>query len=245
MTRTLRASLAGAAAMLSLAFAAGTASAVTITVNSTAPSWTFTGGTSTNTSTSGGGNATVTNVNWGTSTGFGQSGLGFNPAQPPSFDATPGLLFDLGTLFHYNNPITGSTPTSITLSLLTNIQGAVPANQAFAFGFTVDETPNSGPVGACPYPSTVACSDKISFTNLDTTNAFTLGGQFYTMQLVGFSNDGGATTTNSFISNENATNSVHLFAEFIAPHAAPEPATLAVLGVGLLGLASVKRARKV
>ena len=65
------------------------------------------------------------------------------------------------------------------------------------------------------------------------------------MQLVGFSNDGGATTTNSLISNENATNSVHLFAEFIAPHAAPEPATLAVLGVGLLGLASVKRARKV
>lgn len=245
MTRTLRASLAGAAAMLSLAFMTGTASAVTITVNSTTPSWTFTGGTSTNTSTSGSGNATVTDIHWGTSTGSGQSGLGFNPAQPPSFNATAGLLFDLGTLFHYNNPITGNTPTSITLSLLTNIAGAIPANQAFAFGFTVDETPNSGPVGACPYPSTVACSDKITFTNLDTTNAFTLGGQSYTMQLVGFSNDGGATTTNSFISNENATNSVHLFAEFIAPHAAPEPATLAVLGVGLLGLASVKRARKV
>jgi hypothetical protein len=65
------------------------------------------------------------------------------------------------------------------------------------------------------------------------------------MELVGFSTNGGATLTNSFISNENATNSAHLYAEFIAPHAAPEPAALAILGVGLLGLAAAKRARKV
>jgi hypothetical protein len=160
-------------------------------------------------------------------------------------NATPGLAFDLGTLFHYNNPVTGNTPTSITLTLMTNIQGATPANQGFAFGFTVDETPNNGPVSACPYPSTVPCSDKITFTNLDTTNAFTLGGLPYTMELLGFSTDGGHTVTNSFISNEGATNQAHLYAEFTAPHAAPEPATLAVLGVGLLGLAGVKRARKI
>jgi hypothetical protein len=245
MTRTLRANLSGAAALLSLACLPDTAGAVTIQVNSTTSTWTSTGGTNTNTSTSGTGNSTVWDIHWGTSTGSGQSGLGFNPAQPPSFNATPGVLFDLGTLFHYNNPITGNTPTSITLSLLTNIQNAIPVNQAFAFGFTVDETPNSGPVGNCPYPSTVACSDKITFTNIDTTNAFTLNGQSYTMQLEGFSTDGGATLTNSFISNENATNSAHLYAEFIAPHAAPEPATLAILGVGLLGLGAAKRARKV
>src|SRR4051794_22550183 len=103
------------------------ANAVTIQVDSTTPSWTSVGGTNTNTVMSGSGINTVWQIFWGNSTGSGQSGLGFNPAQPPSFSATPGVLFDLGTLFRYNNPITGSTLTSITLNLLTNIQGAIPA----------------------------------------------------------------------------------------------------------------------
>src|SRR4249920_1382439 len=88
------------------------ANAAVITVASTTPSWVFSGGTSTNTGTSGSGNNTVTQIHWGTGTlqgGFQQSGLGFNPAQPPSFNTTSGVLFDLGTLFHYNNPITGNT----------------------------------------------------------------------------------------------------------------------------------------
>src|SRR5436305_4142574 len=109
MKSLLRVGLLGATALFSLSVAAN---AVTIQVNSTSPSWMFTGGTNTNTKTStpGDSNSTVWQIFWGNSTGSGQSGLGFNPAQPPSFNATPGTLFDLGTLFHYNNPITGDTP---------------------------------------------------------------------------------------------------------------------------------------
>jgi hypothetical protein len=221
------------------------AQADTITVNSTTPTWTYVGGTSTNLFTSGTGNSEIWGVQWGQSTGSGQSGLGFNPAQPPSYTATSGTLFDLGTLYHYNNPITGNTPSSITLTLATSVQNAQPASQGFAFGFTVDETPNSPPCQYQTNPPGPACADKITFSNLDTTNAFTLGGKQYTMEIIGFSNDGGQTLTSSFISNEGGTNSAHLYAEFVAPHSAvPEPMSLALLGSGFAAVGMLKRKRK-
>ncbi len=245
MITALRTTVYGITALLALAAAAQPASAVAIDVTSTAPTWSFTGGTNTNTGTQGAGNATVWQIRWGTSTGSGQSGLGFDPAQPPTLSTSPDTLFNLGTLFHYNNPINGDVPTSITLTLSTAIAGAIPATLPFAFGFAVDETPNSGPVGSCPYPSTVPCSDKITFTNIDTMNVFTLGGNPYTMELVGFSFDGGTTFTNQFISNEGTTNQAALYAKFTAPHSTvPEPHSFLVLATALLGLGWVARARK-
>ena len=232
-----------AAGMLALASVAvaSNANAAVITINSTTPTWSnAVGGSGVMLNAQEG---AYTTTRWGTPVGgINKSGLGFDPANPPSSAVVTDTNFLLGTLQHYNNPIAaGTAVASVDLALSTAIAGAVPLAQSFAYRFLIDETPNAFP---CAYPSgTNPCADKITFQNLDTSNSFSVNGIAYTIALSGFSTDGGLTFSPDFISQEGTTNAAGLYARITAPTPVPEPASMAIFGAGLLGLGFAKRRR--
>jgi len=150
--------LAGGLLALALASPAGA-----VVINSTSPTWlNMVGGSGQVLNQA---NGAFTDARWGTPASGQKSGLGFDPANPPSQTIPVNTNFLLGTLQHYNNPtLAGTAASSVDLNLLTTVAGATPASQTFSFRFLIDETPNVRP---CAYPSDTPCADKITFQNLD------------------------------------------------------------------------------
>lgn len=177
-------------------------------------------------------NGNYIDVLWGVSTGSGQSGLGFDPSNPPAIDQPVNTPFLLGHLRHYNNPInSGTAASSVDLTLGTAISGASPTTQYFSFRFLIDETLNADP---CLYYSTSPCADRITFQNMTLSSSFLFGGVNYTLQLLGFGTSPNALLPH-FDSQEEGTNKIGLYAKFTAPPTrVPEPGTLALLSLGLL-----------
>lgn len=233
-------SVAQASALLALA---GSASAASITIESTTALW----------SAPAGGSAVQLNVTngdfidlrWGTpmTPGGNRSGLGFDPAIPPSLTVTDNTTFLLGTLRHYNFPV-HSAVSFAELGLGTAIAGADPAVQTFRFRFDIDETPNAQP---CPFPSTNPCADRIVVLPLDTGATFLIGGESYTLDLLGFSVDGGQSFVNFFLSEEGQISEAGLYARFTAPPppvTVSEPVSLSLLAAGLFGVLVFTRRRR-
>jgi len=168
------------------------------------------------------------------------SGYRFDSAAPPSMVVNTGDVFSFGNLTHFNNPIfSGGGISGAQLNITTDLTiGGVPLTEGpFTFSFIHNETPNS----CSPQPN--CANDIVSFSNLVTSDTFTVAGQMYTLNLLGFSYNG--VTTNSFSSPEGGNNTAQLLGSFSAPIVTvPEPSTLGIFALSMVGLASFRLRRQ-
>lgn len=168
-----------------------------------------------------------------------QSGLGFTGVVPDSdLSGGPSIEFDfdepfqIGQLRHFNNVVRIPTLSSVDLTIDLDFGDPAGLEGLFTFTLLVDETPNNEP--GC-------CDDIISFPTSFPDESIVIDDMLVTLELLGFGLTPGS-IDDEFVSEEGGTNLTFLWGQITeSPAGVPEPATLLLLGSGLLGLAGYGR----
>jgi len=188
-------------------------------------------------------------LRWGNpATNAGQSGYDFNAAANFMVEVPPDTDVDLGSFSHLNNPITGTSLNSATLTVAIDIvvDGIAQGSRNFVFDFTHNETTNSSNPCANGEANNQGvningCADLVTVTNNNLSEDFLVDGVLYTIAILGFKVGDDIVTT--FETIEQMTNTAQLIGRVTVAEV-PIPAAIPLFLSGIAGLGFAGRMRK-